>query len=625
MAIGYDNYMSNKPLQNIIYVPTLNHLKGLKNLFPGYEKALIITDSFEVGAACNHFQWNYQFLQNYLSEDTFNETISQALYITRTWHKYFSNQLKVRDIPIAKVSQYDLFFAFRIAINTFHALNHLLKTNVCNSFVIFNEMSEFPTLSTLHQSYYQTTHTIIAWLADKLDIKLITLPALNRNKMNITNQSFSTPVKSSKRYAIEQLSQQALQTQKRILSFGYSADYARLGNLSVELWKHSDYFFMFIQDSWTATITESISISNRSFLLWPFYAKEIFQQINQLWDQFTTQTHPLAKQYPYIFSNPYYHYIFRHYFLSLDSFSLKASALQIEANVLIAQAFKPDLVITGFEFDGSRKCRTELYNQLKVKTVNIPHSPMETPEVLSNYYESMLSSANNLWVPGESYKKRLMKSGLTHSNIEVIGEFNYGRVDHLYQNDASLPVDGLNKLKNFVANRPLILFLTLEAGKGMGTPYCNYSKLQIMWKEIAELSIKNQNLAFVIKTHPRYDYFHFFKKLCEKYSNLHLANEAFPEQNDLLTLKDIIPLSHCCVLTNKFSSAIVEVLEAKIPLIYLTCANYDSPELSSSSLNTGGCLEINSMVQFENSLTQLLGNKNKYQELVQRGQDFLKY
>lgn len=310
---------------------------------------------------------------------------------------------------------------------------------------------------------------------------------------------------------------------------------------------------------------------------------------------------------------------------------LKTSARFVAASQLLYQALVPDICFSGYEFDCAHQCRTTFFKAQGVTTINIPHALMVEPICTITFEPHIRTQAEMIVSFGLGPKKRLVQSGYSDQCIPLIGDLNCGRVDETVPKTKSMQnamlSSKLNHFMRYIDKRPVVLFLTATVGNGIYTPVSHPQKQFETWQYIAQMAIKNPDMAFVIKTHPRYDYYAFYRQLCQAHdSNLFLLGDSLSghrQRGSDLFLSDILPVTNVAVLVHALSSAVIEVLFKKIPLIYLRHAMYHAEQLNSNPLNHTGCVVIEQLDDLESTVQQLIMNDTLRQKVIQQGQNLL--
>jgi hypothetical protein len=145
---------------------------------------------------------------------------------------------------------------------------------------------------------------------------------------------------------------------------------------------------------------------------------------------------------------------------------------------------------------------------------------------------------------------------------------------------------------------PVVLILTAAINTGFAGPVANPKKHRETLDALVTLIKSRGDLTFIIKAHPSYDYYEIYRRL----HNLHLPNLIFFES---ATLDEALNISDICLLLNYFTTAALEAMLHRIPVIYLNNAVYPLPnwEENVPDFSTN---KIHSVADLEKKIDNLL-------------------
>jgi hypothetical protein len=110
-------------------------------------------------------------------------------------------------------------------------------------------------------------------------------------------------------------------------------------------------------------------------------------------------------------------------------------------------------------------------------------------------------------------------------------------------------------------------------------------------------------LEFIIKAHPSFDYYELYRRLIEPAK---CPNLAFLENT---TLERILEASDVCLMINYCSTAALEAMIHKVPVVYLNNAVYPLKDWR-DNLNAEGVHRIHSISKFQEILNLILNDTN---------------
>lgn len=157
--------------------------------------------------------------------------------------------------------------------------------------------------------------------------------------------------------------------------------------------------------------------------------------------------------------------------------------------------------------------------------------------------------------------------------------------------------------------------MTSLSGLGVTAPVANLTQLRDDWQHLSELIERRQDLHFIIKPHPRYDYYDFYRNLC---ANL----PSNVELREGVSLSEVFPDVSVAVMVNYPSTAALEAMLAGVPLVYLRSAMYKAAGLR-SALDAGNVICVDHVEDLETVLDELIGNPARRAEALENSQAFV--
>jgi hypothetical protein len=186
---------------------------------------------------------------------------------------------------------------------------------------------------------------------------------------------------------------------------------------------------------------------------------------------------------------------------------------------------------------------------------------------------------------------------------------------------------------------PLIVMCTAEITSGLLTPVADPKKHRNTLREFVKLVKSRQDLQFIIKPHPGGgDYYKIYQDMLEA----DLPNLIV---NKNLSLADALRASDVFFMLNYCTSAAIEAMLCRVPVIFLDSAIYKMDDWQDNLMDTGICrvsnvdelervidvflsdhlLKEKALIVADSELKTLLGFEDSYpsQKLINLAKDFL--
>jgi hypothetical protein len=190
----------------------------------------------------------------------------------------------------------------------------------------------------------------------------------------------------------------------------------------------------------------------------------------------------------------------------------------------------------------------------------------------------------------------LKKLGVAETRIVEIGSLTYDHKVEAQRNNSLF-----NKHRTSTG-KPRVVFCTALANYGLSVCQVNLMKHRKNFLDIASLALRRTDIDFFIKTHPRYDYYEFYKELQNR-TNHHLKIHTESDVNSVLSKKAI------AVLVNIPSSVFLNIIAAGIPIIYFKSASHDLPILK-SALDRDDAIRPNNIEELEDVIDRIIKDGN---------------
>lgn len=309
---------------------------------------------------------------------------------------------------------------------------------------------------------------------------------------------------------------------------------------------------------------KAISISQRELELGAQSGVE--RDLQLFWKKFVESVPIYQGNYPEIFANKNLQFQFERIKKEMES----ASAYGDVFNVFL-ELLKPSLVIFGHEAFTIERVLVRLARNRKITTVGLVHGGFG----FKFLFRGLIGEADLVLLWNEIDIEWLTSFGVDKSRLEKIGclryESNYIKYTKSLEIDSPKLKSTLKKRLGLNEDKPLIALVTAEINTGLTAPIAEPRRHREALRGFLALVDSRPDLQFIIKAHPSYDYFELYRRLLDP----NRPNLAFLEQ---ATLSEILEASDICLMINYCTTAALEAMLLRVPLVYLNNAVYPSDD-----------------------------------------------
>ncbi len=298
--------------------------------------------------------------------------------------------------------------------------------------------------------------------------------------------------------------------------------------------------------------------------------------------------------YPEIFSNRYLEFQFLRI---LDEIQLAARIGTAFASIL--DVLQPSLLILGHDAFTRERMLVQQAKRRGIPTVSLIHGGLW--HLVGA--RGIVGLSDHFLVWGEEDIRLLKHYGIDSARIHSVGSLQYAqkysRIDQICAVGQGGERHTLAKKRLALpTKKPVVALLTASTGAGFAQVIADPPRHRETWKELVRLAEGRPDITFVIKPHPSYDHFEFYRHLT-KYGpkNLMLVESA--------TLDGVLAAAQVVVLVNYCTTAALEAMLARIPVVFIRKAILP---LSSreDSLKKHGAIPVTSREELESVLDRLL-------------------
>jgi hypothetical protein len=310
---------------------------------------------------------------------------------------------------------------------------------------------------------------------------------------------------------------------------------------------------------------EAILISQKWFEMSADLKKDDCYQIDKVqlfWDKFCKSISNYNGDYPEIFANP--HLLFQ--FDGIKKEMAKASTYS-DGFSLILNLINPSMVIFAHEAFTIERALVGIARNKSIPTVSLFHGGYG-PKI---GFRGISGIADFIWVWSKTDVDSMKFFGVDSSRLKKIGCVRYEEKYTTFcdkKNKNSKPKKNNAKiLIGGVGHKPLITILSAAINTGFASPVGSPRLHRDAIRSFLELVKVRQDLQFVIKAHPGYDYNDLYSCLVDQ----NLPNLLYDEK---LKLDEVLNASDICIMFNYFTTAALDAMLSNVPIIYFDNATY---------------------------------------------------
>jgi hypothetical protein len=282
----------------------------------------------------------------------------------------------------------------------------------------------------------------------------------------------------------------------------------------------------------------------------------------------------------------------------LDSFLLSMVENQPNANINLQLFSNPFLY---FQFE---RLRDELFDTAKYGKAFLSIIEVIDPSLIIFGHDAFTRHSHLVNIAREN---NIVTASLVHGGFgyKIGGNFVTGKCDHVFVwndyrktvlveefhgNSEQLLTLGCLKLENeffqYLSGKPpilqttkiidkapvpkhnsVVLIVTAAIHNGFASPLASPSKHIDAFQKLISLINKRQDILFILKPHNAYDYYDFYLSINNSMGNNFIYDETS-------TLNELLELSDICIMINYFTTAALEAMLQRIPVIYVDNAVY---------------------------------------------------
>lgn len=334
-------------------------------------------------------------------------------------------------------------------------------------------------------------------------------------------------------------------------------------------------------------------------------------RLQSFWNKFIESAKNYDGDYPEIFANT--HLLFQFERIRNE---METAADYGDVYAAFLDILKPSLVVFGHEAFTRERTFVRLARNRKICSAGLMHGVARHRFT----YRGIVGDADLVMVSNEIDIEGLTSHGVDKTRLNKIGCLRYE--DNYFKNTGNSEVDS-PKAKRTAKGRlgldpgkPLIVWITAAINAGFASPIADPRKHREAIRGFLSLVSSRPDLQFVIKAHPSYDYYEIYRRLLDH----KLPNLAFLEQ---ATLNETIAASDICLLINYCTTAALEAMLDRVPVVYLENAVYPLADRQ-DNLSATGIHRVQTIPELEKHIDNLLTNPDAKAHALDQADNELK-
>lgn len=329
---------------------------------------------------------------------------------------------------------------------------------------------------------------------------------------------------------------------------------------------------------------------------------ETGSRLNTFWEKFVDSSDGYDGVYPELFSNK----LLQFQFEKIKD-EMEAAANYGDVFSTLLELLKPSLVIFGHEAFTIERVLVRLARNRNIATAGLLHGGLGH----KFHFRGIVGETDMVVVWNETDIEYLVAYGVNKSRLKKIGcvryESNYIKYNHGYGIDSSKAKNTAKERLGVSQGKPVIVLVTAEINIGLAVPLAEPSKHREAIRGVISLAESRPDLHFVIKPHPSFDYYELYRRLADpKRPNLTILENG--------KLDEILDASDICMMINYCTSAAIEAMLHRVPVVYLNNAVYPRSDWQ-DNLSETGIQRVATLAELELYIDSLLTNP-KVKELA---------
>lgn len=326
-------------------------------------------------------------------------------------------------------------------------------------------------------------------------------------------------------------------------------------------------------------------------------------RLRSFWNKFVESVKHYDGDYPEIFGNV--HLLFQFECIRNE---METAAKYGDVYAAFLDTIKPSLVVFGHEAFTRERTLVRLARNKKICSIGLMHGVAKHRFT----YRGIVGDADKIMVSNDIDFQGLVSYGVDKTRLNKIGCLRYE--DDYFKSTRNSGVaspaakSAAKRRLGLDPEKPLIVWLTAAINAGFASPVADPRNHREAIRGVLSLVTSRPDLQFVIKAHPSYDYYEIYRKLLDH----KLPNLTFPEQ---AALNEIIAASDICLLINYCTTAAIEAMLDRVPVVYLENAIYPLDERR-DNLSVTGIHRVQTIPELEKYIDSLLADPDAHAQAL---------
>jgi hypothetical protein len=565
----------------LLYLTDISQIKYILDVSPNLlKKYTPITGDLVVSYELENLGINFIDEWDYLTPKTieYNWILSNKLI------KCWTNEAGVdpvyyEDISLSECAGQDLAYSFEAALNARVVYEKIIETHnvTCIAGFFLPEIAvirtgPFPT----HRAVRSISQAVLFWIAESRNIPVEKLESTYNSSNGIIKRKplVGKPYTKSNIEFKESVEKIALALIDGLTQDEYNALKSTYNKL----------------DRWDIIAVTKNDIKNIAAL-----TKDRGEDPLDTLQTFLFSFQKYSGDFPEIFGNFYFNFQFESLFSEIGIASRLSHPFSAFLDIL-----KPAVVIFGHEAFTIESALVEISKKKQIPTVSLFHGGLG-PKFC---FKGLVGKSDHIIVWNHWDKEILQSHGVDSNRINIIGSIRY---EQKYRSEflskTVLDFNNNNKIKIKIKSlgldpdAPVIVLLTAAINCGFAAPISNPRQHRNALKDIINFIQRRSDLQFIIKPHPSFDYYDLYSNLI----SAELPNLYFFEE---LSFDDVIGISSISILINYFTTAALESLINKTPVIFYQNAVYPLSDWGCSIVDLD-IIEVSSISALESCIDDL--------------------
>lgn len=268
---------------------------------------------------------------------------------------------------------------------------------------------------------------------------------------------------------------------------------------------------------------------------------------------------------------------------------------------LFLEILNPSLIIFGHEAFTVERYLVNMANKRGIQTIALVHGGLG----FKIGSRGLIGDADKILVWSKKDVDWLTYYGANKSKIHKIGCLRYEKKYKDYLNRSSISFSKKKDIaKEYLGldqKKPLVVLITAAIHTGYAAIASDPNKHRDVMKNYLQYAQSRQDLQFIIKAHPSFDHYDFYRRILNNgYSNIKLVEKY--------SLDEILEASDVAVMINYVTSAAIEAMLHSIPIVYLNNAVYPIGERTDDGLYDTGIIRVSNIDELKVQIDNLINN-----------------